>query len=268
MFHNIRNGCVQLPDGTMDYVSFGTGEKALILLPGLSDGLATVKGKAVLLAAPYRPFFHNWTVYMFSRRNDLPEGWSIGNMAADQVQAMEALGIEKACLCGVSQGGMIAQRLVLDHPEKVEKLVLAVTAPCVNEMTRNCVEEWMRMAKAGDHKSLMIDTAEKSYSEEKLKSYRKFYPLISKAGRPKSYDRFLINARAILAFDASQELGRIHCPTLILGGEEDQIVGAQASRELHEKIAGSRLILYPGLGHAAYEEATDFNRTMQEFLES
>ena len=266
MLWNCKNGCVKLENGTMDYVSFGAGEKNLILLPGLSDGLTTVKGKALLLAGPYRLFFKEYTVRMFSRRNELKEGFTIREMAADQAAAMEALGIKKASVCGVSQGGMIAQVLAVDFPEKVEKLILAVTAPSANETARKCVEDWIRMAEGGDHKSLMIDTAEKSYSQAKLKSYRKLYPVLGMVGKPKSYERFLANARAILGFDATGDLGKIACPTLILGGEEDKIVGAEASRELHERIPGSRLYLYPGLGHAAYEEAKDFNRRICVFL--
>ena len=50
-------------------------------------------------------------------------------------------------------------------------------------------------------------------------------------------------------------------------GEEDRIVGAAASRTLHEGIPGSELFVYPGLGHAAYEEAKDFNRRVLAFLE-
>ena len=113
----------------------------------------------------------------------------------------------------------------------------------------------------------MIDTAEHSYSEAYLRKYRKAYPLLGAVGRPKSYDRFLANARAILAFDGRGELGKIACPTLILGGEEDRIVGAEASRELYQAIAGSELFLYPGLGHAAYEEAEDFSARVFRFLE-
>ena len=77
----------------------------------------------------------------------------------------------------------------------------------------------------------------------------------------------MAGARAILDFDARGELGKIACPTLILGGEEDRIVGAEASRELHGAIAGSELYIYPGLGHAAYEEAKDFNERIYRFLE-
>ena len=51
---NTKNGQVSLGETEMSYVSFGHGEKVLAVLPGLSDGLATVRGKALLLAGPYR----------------------------------------------------------------------------------------------------------------------------------------------------------------------------------------------------------------------
>ena len=51
------NGCITLGDTDMYYVSFGSGKRNLVVLPGLSDGLMTVRGKALLLAAPFRQFF-------------------------------------------------------------------------------------------------------------------------------------------------------------------------------------------------------------------
>ena len=68
----IRNGSVKLDGSEMYYASFGSGQKKLIILPGLSDGLATVKGKALLLAAPYRKYLNEFTVFMFSRKEPLP----------------------------------------------------------------------------------------------------------------------------------------------------------------------------------------------------
>lgn len=264
---NSKNGEVPIDDTEMSYVSFGQGKKNLILLPGLSDGLMTVRGKAALLAKPYRAFFDKYTVYMFSRKDKLPEGCTIREMAADQARAMKTLGIKTASVMGVSQGGMIAQYFAIDYPEMIEKLIIAVSAPRANAVVRTCVKKWMSYAESGDHKRLMIDTAEKGYSPEYLKKYRRIYPIIGAIGKPSNYTRFLISARAILGFDAYDELGRIACPTLILGGEKDLTVGVQASYEMHERIAGSELYVYPGLGHAAYEEAKDFNQRVLDFLE-
>ena len=267
MLWNAKNGAVPIGDTEMSYVSFGYGKQAFVLLPGLSDGLATVRGKAMLLAKPYRCFFDRYTVYMFSRKDGMPDGYSIRDMAADQAEAMEALGLKPASVMGVSEGGMIAQLLAIDHPEFVEKLVIAVSAPGVNDTIRASVSRWIELAERGAHKQLMIDTAEKSYSEEYLKKYRKLYPILGCVGKPKSYRRFLINAAAILAFDAAEELGRITCPTLVIGGDGDRIVGIDGSQALHERIAGSELYIYEGLGHAAYEEAGDFNERVLRFLE-
>ena len=266
MLWNVKNGSVPIGSTEMSYVSFGHGEKNLTVLPGLSDGLMTVRGKALLLSAPFRPFFEKYTVYMFSRKEPLNDGCSIRDMAKDQAEALAALGLKRVSVLGVSEGGMIAQCLAMDCPELVEKLVLAVTAPRANDTVRSCVPGWIDMARRGDHKALMIDTAEKSYSPERLKKYRKLYPLLGRVGKPKSYDRFLANANAILAFDAPGELARIACPTLILGGEEDRIVGPEAARELAAAIPNSQLHVYPGLGHAAYEEAKDFNRRVFDFI--
>ena len=267
MLWHAKSDSVRLPGARMDYVRFGSGDKNLIILPGLSDGLASVKGKALLLAPPYRLFFERYTVWMFSRRDPLEQGFSIRDMAEDQASALRALGIEKAAVMGASQGGMITQLFAADHPDLTEALILAVTAPCVNDRIRGCVGNWIALAEKGDHKNLMIDTAEKSYSEAYLAKYRKMYPVLGHVGKPQDYGRFLANAHAILEFDAREELGKIACPTLILGGEEDQIVGAAGSYELHEAIRDSELYMYPGLGHAAYEEAKDFNERVFRFLE-
>ena len=267
MLWNAKNGKVDLNGTDMNYVSFGRGSKVLIMLPGLSDGLTTVKGKALLLARPYSLFFEKYTVYMFSRRDVLPRSCTIREMAEDQARAIRILGLDKASVLGVSEGGMIAQYLAIDYPDMVDKLVLAVTAPKAGKLAKDCIERWQDFARRGDHRSLMIDTAECSYSDKYLRRFRKLYPVIGHIGKPESYARFLINAGAISGFDCTAELGRISCPTLIIGGGKDKIVGPDASRELHEKIAGSQLFMYEELGHAAYEEAPDFNQRVFDFLE-
>ena len=268
MLWNAKNLRVPLGDSAMSCVSFGRGDRTLVILPGLSDGLATVRGKALLLAPPYRPFFARYTVYLFSRRDALRPDCTIRDMAEDQAAAMAALGIERAAVLGVSQGGMIAQALSLAHPELVEKLVLAVTAPRANALIRENLGRWIALAGEGDHRGLMVDTAERSYSPAYLEKYRKLYPLLGAVGKPSDYARFLANARAILSFDVYDELPRLACPTLVIGGAQDRIVGVEASYELHERIVQSALFVYENLGHAAYEEAADFNERIFRFLES
>ena len=260
-----KNGCVTIGDTDMYYVSFGTGTKKLVVLPGLSDGLATVKGKALILFLPYRRFLRDYTVYMFSRKNEMPEGYSIRDMSDDQVHAMKKLDIDHACILGVSQGGMIAQYMAIDHPEMVTKLILAVTAPNANTVVKEVVSGWIDMVKRGDHTALMVDTAEKMYSEKYLQKNRKLFLFLTGFSKPRTYDRFLKNAHAIMDFDCRIELPMISCPTLIIAGSDDHTVGNDAANELKRAIAGSELYVYEGLGHGAFEEAKDFYDRVREF---
>ena len=254
----IKNGSAVIGCTSMYYASFGTGKKTLVVLPGLSDGLATVKGKALVLSSPYRKYLKDCTVYMFSRKNDMPDGYSIRDMADDQVTVLKSLGIEKACVLGVSEGGMIAQHMAIGHPEAVEKLILAFTAPNANGVVEKNVSNWIGMAERNDHVSLMTDTAKKMYSEEYLRKNGKYFPLLARFTKPENYDRFLKNARAILGFDYRSELNRISCPALIIAGSDDRTVGKCAANELKSGINGSELYVYEGLGHGAFEEAKDF----------
>ena len=159
----------------MEYVSFGTGEKTLVMLPGLGDGLKTARGLAVPFALMFRQYAGDYRVYALSRKNALAEGCSTRDMARDTREAMDLLGIERADVIGISQGGMIAQYLAIDSPQAVGKLVLAVTLARQNPLIEEAVGSWLRMAEADDYKSLFIDTAERSYSQAYLKKYRALY---------------------------------------------------------------------------------------------
>ena len=266
MLYHAKNGNLPMENSDMDYISFGTGKEALILIPGLGDGLTTVKGKALAFALLYRMYAKDYTVYLFSRRNHLPEGYTTRDMARDQAWAMKTLGISKAHILGISQGGMIAQYLAIDHPQLVGKLILAVTSPKPNKILQKTLEAWICLAQQGNYKELMMDTAEKSYSEAYLKKYRFLYPLLGRMGKPKSFARFLIQARSCLTHWAAEELDQISCPVLILGGGCDKIVGPACAPALAEKIRCSKLWIYENLGHVAYEESKDFHDRVIEFL--
>ncbi|MCQ2529586.1 MAG: alpha/beta hydrolase [Saccharofermentans sp.] len=262
----IKNGSVKIGNTEMYYAQFGSGSKILIALPGLSDGLATVKGKALVLRASFKRFLKEFTVYMFSRKNNMPEGYTIEQMADDQVVAMKLLGITKASILGVSQGGMISQYIAIKYPEVVDKLVLAVTAPCVSGILREGVTGWIEMVQKDDHTALMVDTAERMYSEKYLSKYSKMFPVLAKFTKPKSYERFLRNANAILEFDVKERLSEIKSKTLIIAGDDDKTVGNDAPYELKNGIKDSELYIYEGLGHGVFEEAKDFYARVYEFV--
>ena len=260
-----KNGRLGLSAGEMDYIRFGSGKRVLLMLPGVGDGLTTVKGLAVPFALLYRALAKDFTVYVFSRRVHLPRHMTTRDMAEDVNEAMEKLGLAGAAVVGVSQGGMIAQWLALDHPDKVAKLVLTVTLSRSNDTVREAVALWSDMARRGDYKGIMLDTAERSYTPRRVRRARLTYALMGNLGKPKSFERFLIQAESCLTHDAYDELGRIACPTLVIGGTEDKIVTGAASEEIAAQIPGSELYMYDGLSHGLYEEAPDFLQRVADF---
>ena len=261
-----KNGSLSLGEGRMDYIRFGSGEKTLIILPGLGDGLRTVRGTAVPMALMYREFAGKYTVYAFSRRDPVPQGYTIRDMARDQMLAMDMLKIPQADVLGVSMGGMIAQQLAADYPERVEKLVLTVTAARTNPVMTAAIREWMDQALAGDHTALMDSNLRLIYSDAYYQKNRKLVPVLGRLTRPQSYDRFLVQAQACLEHDCYDRLAQIQSPTLVIGGEQDRCLTGDASREIAARIPGAELKMYPQWGHGLYEEAADFYDTVLDFL--
>ncbi len=267
------NGRVHFKDGNaVDYARFGRGPRVLIMLPGVGDGLKTAEGMALPMAVLYRELAEDFTVYMISRRRELPPHFTTRQMARDVAHVMHVLGIGSACVLGVSQGGMIAEWLAIDYPEKVDKLILTVTTCRQNTVLREAIDGWMKMAERGDYRGIMTDTAQKSYSPARFKIMGPVYALMGNIGRPEDFDkpeghgRFLTQAESCLTHDASCELGKIRCPVLVIGGKEDRIASGEASEEIHERIPGSELYLYDGLGHGLYEEAGDFLGRVKAFF--
>ena len=260
-----KNLSLRLPEGEMDYIRFGGGKRALVMLPGVGDGFRTVRGMALPFALLYRKLTRDFTVYVFSRRRELPQHMSTQEMAEDLNEAMALLDLRNAAVVGVSQGGMIAQWLAIDHPDKVGRLVLTVTASRPNDTVREVIARWSDMAGKGDYRGIMLDTAERSYSPKRLRQARITYRLMGNMGKPKSFRRFLIQAESCHTHDAFDRLGDIRCPTLVMGGAQDRIVTGEASRELADRIPGAELVMYEGLGHGLYEEAPDFLDRVAEF---
>ena len=266
MLYNAKNGTLKIGGTTMDYIRFGTGERILVMLPGLGDGLRSMKGTALPMAVMYRMFTRDFTVYAFSRRHALPAGYTTRDMARDQVSAMEQLGIQKADIFGVSMGGMIAQYLAIDYPEKVGRLILTVTSSRPNPILTESVGEWVSCARRGDHTALMDSNLRRIYSESYCRKNKWMVPLMGKLTKPKDYERFFVQADACLTHNACGSLHQIQAPTLVVGGEKDLSLGGEASKEIAERIPGAELLMYEQWGHGLYEEAKDFNRAVLAFL--
>ena len=263
MLYHAKEQSLTLTNIQMDYITFGSGSKPLVMIQGLNT--QSIKGSAVSLAYMYRIFARDYKVYLFDRRKDIRGDITVRELASDIALAMDALSITNADVFGVSQGGMIAQYLAIDRPDLVRKLVLAVTLSRNNETVRSVVNNWIAMTERSDWKALVADMAEKMYSPAYVKRYKPFMPLLTLLQTPKDVPRFIALAKSCLTCNAYDELDTLRCPVLILGGAQDKVVTGEASQEMAEKL-GCQLHMYEELGHAAYEETKDFNRRVYDFL--
>ena len=266
--YSAKNATLSINGKTVDYVTFGTGNQPLVIIPGLGDGLQTVKGMAMPFSITYRILADRYKIYVFSRINELRQGYTTRDMAADVAEAMEVLTITSAYVMGISQGGMIAQWLAADFPERVQKLILAVTTAKPSQLARERIEHWQKLSQSGNFKHLMLDIAQHSYTQKSYQKWRLLYNVMGIFGRIKDKQRIDIQSVSCLKHDSLTILEKLNCPTLIIGAEKDDVLGVDGSLELHQHIKDSQLTILPECGHALYEQNKDFQKRVLVFLES
>lgn len=262
MFSIHRN---HLSDQGVDYVTFGRGDKVLVIITGLSlQGLSDMSDLAVY-SLFYR-YAKEYKVYIFDRKDHIEEGISIENMADDLYHSLQELHIANASIIGMSQGGMIAQLFAIKYPQKVTSLVLALTFSRNNDISRETIEGWIEMAENGDMTKLNKDSMCKTFSSPMLKKLYVINKLFMRTVSVEKQERFIRLAKSILEFDCHKSLDKITCPTLVLGAKKDLVLGVDGARELANSIPNASYHEFDKLGHATFIESKQFNKMILEFL--
>lgn len=262
MFSIHRN---HLSDQGVDYVTFGRGDRVLVIITGLSlQGLSDISDLAIY-SLFYR-YAREYKVYIFDRKDHIEEGISIENMADDLYHSLQELHIANASIIGISQGGMIAQLFAIKYPQKVTSLVLALTFSRNNAISRETIRGWIEMAENGDMDQLNMDSVSKSFSSPVLKKLYVINRLFLKSVSKEKRHRFVGLAKSILAFDCYSSLDKITCPTLVLGAKNDLVLGVDGARELANSIPNASYHEFDKLGHATFIESKQFNKMILEFL--
>lgn len=260
---SVKSDRIKIDDSYMNYITFGNGSRNLIFILGLNVG--GTKNSKFMLANMYSIFSEEYSVYIFDRKNDICDNYSVYDMAEDIYKATKIIGIDKADILGISHGGMIAQALVIKYPEIVRKLVLAMTLSRQNKTIRSVIENWIKYASGNDHNSIEKEAFSLMYSDEYLNKYGSKQIISDKNTNSSDLKKFEIIARSCLDLDLYDKLDKIVCPVFVIGGKKDKIVSGKASEEIAEKI-GCEIYMYDDLGHAAYEEAPDFFKRVYDFL--
>lgn len=203
---------------------------------------------------------------------DPPAGpYSTAMMADDYAGLMDALGIEKARVAGISMGGAIAQQLALRHPQKVQRLLLISTWGKFNNYARVVYENLKKLRRVvdpGDFMELLqlwIFAAD--YFETNLQTLKEGQEAARNNPNPQTQQGFEGQLDACIQHDVVDQLHKISVPTFIVVGEDDIFTPLPFSQLLHEKIPGSEIWVIPRTGHVCHWEALDaFNRRTAAFL--
>ena len=258
---------VQTDAFEMDCFHFGQGKNPLVILPGLS--VQSVMGSVSAIAKAYQPLTQDYTLYLFDRRKQLPPVYSMEEMSQDTAEAIKALGFEHVSIFGASQGGMIAMKIAISHPELVEKLILGSTAASVPKTLYQRAENWIELAKAGRAAALYLAFGEALYPKEIFEQSRDLLVDAAETVTEEDLQRFIILAKAMEGFDVTDDLKKINCPVLVLTSKDDRVMGADAATTIADCLQdrpGFELYMYEGYGHAAYDTAPDYKERMLQFL--
>lgn len=260
--------CVRTGGFEMEYAKFGNGPRPLVVIPGLA--IKSVMKSASSLQVPYKMFTEDFTLYFFDRRKDVEAGYSLEDMARDQVLAMQALGLKDVALYGVSQGGMVAQHIAATHPELVWKLVLGCSTSKPEPQQLEIIGNWARLARAHDREGLVDafirDCFSVKFAERYSRALRAMYKDVSDA----EMDRFAIFARECDNVDTGDMLADVRCPVLVLAASEDRVVLPVASDKIVDKLNAAGVPceykVFEGYGHAAFDEIKEYKDRILEFL--
>jgi pimeloyl-ACP methyl ester carboxylesterase len=184
--------------------------------------------------------------------------YDLGDLTADAVGLLDALGIRTAHVVGASMGGMIAQMLAANHPGRVRTLVTIMSSSGHRGLPQPGLAlrlALIRRPEPGAGRERIIEANIALYKRIMSPGYPPDEQLL-RAQVAGDFDRSYYPVgvgRQLLAILASGSrasiLGRITAPTLILHGADDPLVPVAAAYDLHRRIPGSRLEVYRGMGH-------------------
>lgn len=254
---------------TINYDQQGTGEP-LLLIPYVAADHACY----AFQVAEYAKHF---TCISIDPRGagetDKPDGDYSTELFADDVSAfMQALGVERAHVFGLSLGAAIGIWLAVKYPEKVQSLSLHSAWTKTDPFLKTVVESWQVLAKAMGSVTEMVISGifpwcftPELYTEKSdyIQSLAAF--VRSRPAQP--VDAFMQQSDAVIRHDVESHLGKIGAPTQMTFGRHDMLTSTRFAERMQANIKDAELVIFEGCSHAPiYEKVEEFNQRTLEFL--
>jgi pimeloyl-ACP methyl ester carboxylesterase len=255
---------------TINYDQQGTGEP-LILIPYLAADYACY----AFQVAEYAKHFTCVSLDLRGTgESDTPDGtYSTEDLADDVAAFMQATGIQRAHVSGLSLGAAVGLWLAAKYPGRVQSLSLHSGWPKTDAYVKTVVEGWQVMATAlGSVQELTIQAIFPWCFTPELYAARPDY---IKAladfvrSRPaQSVSAFIQQSNAVISHDASAQLSRITAPTQITFGSTDRVTSTRFADQMKGGIRDAELLIFEGPAHAPlYESVEEFNAQTLQFLQ-
>ncbi len=256
-------------DINLCYKVIGDGQPLILI-----TGFASAQN---LWYSQVRAFSKHYRVITFDNRgfgkSDKPPGpYTTKMMASDTIALMDRLGIEKAHIVAGSMGGMIAQEMAIDHPQRVNKLVLFCTTAggqLWRDMLFDLIEDsdprWNRSRSdltGANLQKFMVAMASRSFNG---KFYQVFIiPLVKLQARLGRVKVPVGQLEAMISHNTLERLDKIQASTLVLAGGKDRVMPPHSSEVLASRIKGAKLVVIEGGAHAL--AAGPMNKEVLDFL--
>jgi pimeloyl-ACP methyl ester carboxylesterase len=203
-------------------------------------------------------------------QSDLPRGpYTMAALADDALAVLDAAGLARADVVGVSMGGMIAQHLALRHPARLRKLVLGCTIPEWARQHHPRPQILLELLRVLARKATVQQTAALLVGPgfiETPEGAAAFTRWREAADRGRAR-RAVLQLSAIALHSTRAHLGRITVPTLVVTGDHDRLVRPENSYELARKIPGAQLHVFKGAGHVfPLEREAELSAKLGEFF--
>jgi pimeloyl-ACP methyl ester carboxylesterase len=252
----------------MHYEDVGSGEPLVLIMGFGGDHMAWALQMADFSVRHRLIVFDNRGV----GQTDAPDHpYTTRMMAGDALGLMDALGIDRAHVLGVSMGGMIAQELALASPERVRSLHLACTLgrPDAYMLALNSAWREMRigLGRESTLRALGLWLFSPTTYAERPELIEALLQNSLANPYPQSLAGFLRQGEAVAAHDALERLSAIRCPTLVSVAEDDILVPPRFAREIVARIEDAELRLVTTAGHGYFLERPDvFNELSLDFI--
>ena len=200
---------------------------------------------------------------------------TVESMADDAYTFVTALGFDTVDIFGFSLGGMIAQALVIKHPELVRKLILTGTGPAggkgIDKVAGTTYFDTMRAALTlKDPKEFLFFNRNDTGKRAARAFVERLKERTTDRDAPITLQAFRTQLKAIKRWGRAiaADLSVITQPTLIANGDNDRMVPTVLSDDMHRRIPGSELVIYPGSGHGAiFQYHNEFAAAAIKFLD-